>query len=414
METVDDLERELARLTTERGKGDVLTIQVLSRLVAALLRDDRYAEAADRGRDCVELRTRANGADAKSTQYERRTLATATGFAGDAAEALRISLELLPPTIEAFGTLSDDARQVRAAIRRWAAASGTDVDPSVVNEPSPVPPPAPASTPLPEGSRDPVPDGIERVVRDMVRDFGSTEIRWFEVEEHTAEGFVPHEPSWGFGYRWVPQLPKCNVCERLGYESDAHISVDSQKFGPGVTVSFDFCMGHAKAFNDLLVGDGSGLIVLAATQRAQHHVTTLTHAVMSKRDLDFKPDHVMYYEHDNDIATCRGRSGFVVAMSASALRFEYAVAVIDGALTSHIHVPHGPRSRYDAVSLTALRATGRWSRFRGVFTDPALKSLTDQLLSSTAGKVGAGGMRLNARMSVACLRPMTCRREHFN
>ena len=119
-----ELRAEYDARVASQGPDHLDTLQVLSNLVATLIREQNYGEALMLSEHLIEARTRAQGPGRVDTIKARRNRTLALGLSGHAESALAEVESLLPVAIHSIGLNHSLTQQIRDDRSRWRSTLG--------------------------------------------------------------------------------------------------------------------------------------------------------------------------------------------------------------------------------------------------------------------------------------------------
>ncbi len=415
MGTGDELLADYLARVERQGAEHVDTLQVRSNLVATLIREQRYDEALPHAESLLAVRTRLNGSRRLDTMKARRNYELLLGLTGDHRAAYGEASSLHRLAAPELGPDHQLTVLTAADAERWRQAAGPDLDQAVTDRP-PLAPDLTAAAPV-APSTPPVRPQLSLLEEDALeffRQFGRFDLQWYSIRLPRTPFPPPKSDSLGFGVVAVQEPTDCGVC-REGAKRPAAYQISIRAIvGMGSSASFDLCREHARAFNNLLVGDGSGLTVPEATARAIEVIGTATKNAM--RQVSFAPDHCLYFDYDTDGSLLHGRTAHVVLLDSTpgATTHEFVIAEIDDQPTHAFPVPQlGPEQTRNLMS-GILTGLPRGAMFRGIGPDVDLSRQVDAIKGPLGDPVSYAVDLAFVKFAVACIRPDTCQRHHLD
>ena len=246
----------------------------------------------------------------------------------------------------------------------------------------------------------------------LARELRAFDLAWYEIQ--SPQTLRTRRPPIKNGFGVVVHQPQvCMVClDTGGSDVSAYLVEARHMLGVGGHGQVELCRDHARAYNDILVGDGSGLTVPEAILRASRDLTAAAKALVS--DAYAPMHHVLYYEHDNSDVIHEGRAGHVVGLQGTAEQpsHEFALVQLASGLTNAIPVPQCGPDGMRQMAESLLPALPRGASYRGVGPDKALFDQVTRAMQTTMYAADADARTLGNRYSVVCLDPRTCRRSH--
>lgn len=246
----------------------------------------------------------------------------------------------------------------------------------------------------------------------LARELRGYDLAWYKIQ--SPQSSRKPRPSRKSGFGVVVQQPQVCMVSRDtgGSDVSAYLVEARHMLGVGAHGRVELCRDHARAYNDLLVGDGSGLTVAESLLRASRDLGAAAKALIS--DAYAPIHHVLYYEHDNSGAIQEGRSGHVVGLQGTAEQpsHEFALVQRAGGLTNSVPVPQCGPIGMRQLAESLLPALPRGATYRGVGPDKALFDQVTSAMSATMYAADADARTLGNRYSVACVDPRSCGRSH--